>query len=574
MKKVLCFAALLGFINHAFAQNSNPWPVTGNVAIGTTSPASLLSIGGNPNVLTGQQTGIFYAPTAITDSYGALALQVISAATSNSTGTVYGLSSQAGTATNTFNQANAFAIMGAIAHRSSGTLQSSVALYGNTPAITNSGTIGNAYGVYIGTQKVANVTNGWGIYQKGADDMNYLAGRVGIGTTAPLEQLEVSNAATGAIRISSQKTGLLANDIIGKLNFYKTDVSTGGSGIASSIQSRSYDLGGAFDMDFITGSVSTPVTAMTLHYNGFVGIGTTTPTYPLDVFGDVNVGNVLHFANNKVTTFPATDTHPTIYSTSTDGTVYPFLGAGNLVLQSRTSRDIVFVGNIAPAVQMVIQGTTGNVGVGTASPGSKLHVKETNATPGFSNIIIENLGETGYEAGINFKAGRNSGSTISGRIYTVFDGGSSSANARLTLQSLVSGGDYDNTLTVRYGSVGIGTTAPPTGYKLAVNGNVIATAVTVKLLADWPDYVFKKDYQLPTLNQVKDYIDKNHHLPDMPSEKEVTVNGLNLGEMNKLLTKKVEELTLYLIEKDKEIQVLKDRMNKIEKMIVNKQEED
>lgn len=107
------------------------------------------------------------------------------------------------------------------------------------------------------------------------------------------------------------------------------------------------------------------------------------------------------------------------------------------------------------------------------------------------------------------------------------------------------------------GRLSIGTTTPPTGYKLAVNGSVIATSVTVKLNSAWPDYVFKKGYKLPTLSNVKDYIDQNHHLPDMPSEKEVIDNGLNLGEMNKLLTKKIEELTLYLIEKEHEINELK-----------------
>jgi uncharacterized coiled-coil protein SlyX len=66
---------------------------------------------------------------------------------------------------------------------------------------------------------------------------------------------------------------------------------------------------------------------------------------------------------------------------------------------------------------------------------------------------------------------------------------------------------------------------------------------------------------LPSLIEVKNYIDKNQHLPEMPSEQEVAKNGINLGEMNKLLVKKVEELTLYLIEKDKQIE---EQNNKIE----------
>jgi hypothetical protein len=70
--------------------------------------------------------------------------------------------------------------------------------------------------------------------------------------------------------------------------------------------------------------------------------------------------------------------------------------------------------------------------------------------------------------------------------------------------------------------------------------------MTIKFYANWPDYLFKKNYKLPSLLAVKDYIDKNQHLPDMTFEQEVAKDGINLGEMNKLLTKKVEELTLFL----------------------------
>jgi hypothetical protein len=104
-------------------------------------------------------------------------------------------------------------------------------------------------------------------------------------------------------------------------------------------------------------------------------------------------------------------------------------------------------------------------------------------------------------------------------------------------------------LVINMGNVGINTTDTK-GYKFAVNGSVVANSITVKTYP-WADFVFKKDYRLPSLTDVKAYIDQNHHLPEIPSEQEVAKNGINLGEMNKLLLKKVEELTLYLIEKDK-----------------------
>jgi hypothetical protein len=121
------------------------------------------------------------------------------------------------------------------------------------------------------------------------------------------------------------------------------------------------------------------------------------------------------------------------------------------------------------------------------------------------------------------------------------------------------------TINAGTGSVSIGTTDPKS-YKLAVNGSAIATSMTVKLNTNWPDYVFKKDYQHLTLQELKIYIDQNQHLPDMPSAQEVGENGLNLGEMNKLLVKKVEELTLYLIEKDKEIKELKQQQSQIDQL--------
>ncbi|WEA00653.1 hypothetical protein [Mucilaginibacter sp. SJ] len=94
-----------------------------------------------------------------------------------------------------------------------------------------------------------------------------------------------------------------------------------------------------------------------------------------------------------------------------------------------------------------------------------------------------------------------------------------------------------------------------------MNGSVIATSVTVRLYGSWADYVFKPTYKLPSLTEVKAYIDQYKHLPEIPSEQEIAKNGQNLGEMNKLLLKKVEALTLYLIENKKQIDELKTQVS-------------
>jgi hypothetical protein len=114
------------------------------------------------------------------------------------------------------------------------------------------------------------------------------------------------------------------------------------------------------------------------------------------------------------------------------------------------------------------------------------------------------------------------------------------------------------------GNVGIGTENPQA--KLAVNGTVLAKEVKVKNDITVPDYVFEDDYQLPALNEIEAYVKENKHLPEIPSAKDIERDGLNLAEMNLLLLKKVEELTLHLIEKEKEIKSLKSLEARIESL--------
>ena len=101
----------------------------------------------------------------------------------------------------------------------------------------------------------------------------------------------------------------------------------------------------------------------------------------------------------------------------------------------------------------------------------------------------------------------------------------------------------------------------------------IATSFTVKAVANWPDYVFKSTYELTPLSELKRYVIKNNHLPDFPSAADVTRNGLNLGETDNLLTKKVEELTLYLIEKDEQVKSQQQQITQQAQQLQSQQEQ-
>lgn len=103
-----------------------------------------------------------------------------------------------------------------------------------------------------------------------------------------------------------------------------------------------------------------------------------------------------------------------------------------------------------------------------------------------------------------------------------------------------------------------------TDYLLAVNGSAIFTLVNVKLFSSWPDYVFKNGYQLQTLEEVEKHITEKGHLPNVPSAEEVAKNGINVAEMDAKLLEKIEELTLYSIEQNKQIKQQQEQIKQLE----------
>ncbi|WPU95631.1 hypothetical protein SNE25_08880 [Mucilaginibacter sabulilitoris] len=211
---------------------------------------------------------------------------------------------------------------------------------------------------------------------------------------------------------------------------------------------------------------------------------------------------------------------------------------------------------------------TGNVGVGTNDPWAKLTVYASSVLGGSpkDSVLLSSVSGRGGASNTfknNIWLVRNSAGSdwTSTNLHDgiAVDGSFGSPQTdtktwweRNPYKDIQSWGNAANTyLSINKGNVGVGV-IDTKGYKLAVNGGVIATAVTVKLNSDWPDYVFKRDYKLPSLAAVKTYIDQHQHLPEIPSEQEIVKKGLDLGEMNKVLVKKVEELTLYLLEQKEE----------------------
>ena len=136
---------------------------------------------------------------------------------------------------------------------------------------------------------------------------------------------------------------------------------------------------------------------------------------------------------------------------------------------------------------------------------------------------------------------------------------------RAPFQDIQSWGNASQThMVLKQGNVGIGTTTPD--FKLTVNGKIKAEEIQV--VVDVPaDYVFEEDYSLMPLEEVEKFVTKNKHLPGMPDAQSLIANGWQVGEMNNKLLEKVEELTLYLIEMNKELDQVKKENKELKRMI-------
>jgi len=113
------------------------------------------------------------------------------------------------------------------------------------------------------------------------------------------------------------------------------------------------------------------------------------------------------------------------------------------------------------------------------------------------------------------------------------------------------------------GAVDGATTAQIANYSLAVRGTAVMDRVKVKTYGGWPDFVFEEKYNLLPLPELEQFIKTNKHLPEVASAADVEKEGIDLGDNQKVLLKKVEELTLYLIEQNKKLALQGNEINNL-----------
>jgi hypothetical protein len=207
--------------------------------------------------------------------------------------------------------------------------------------------------------------------------------------------------------------------------------------------------------------------------------------------------------------------------------------------------------------------TNGNVGIGVDNPSDKLHVKGTvrlDPAGAFGGANIKMYAANSFDNTWIYFYNQFSATNPSATVG--YSGGNDylllSCGTNMFLKSAGLGiGTASPTAKLHVNSnVMIGSGSPAAGYLLSVNGKIISEEVRVELDTNWPDYVFEKQYNLSSLPELEKFIAANKHLPNIPAASQVKQEGFDLGDMNKRLLEKIEELTLYIIQQDKKINSL------------------
>ncbi|OKS84906.1 hypothetical protein [Mucilaginibacter polytrichastri] len=309
-----------------------------------------------------------------------------------------------------------------------------------------------------------------------------------------------------------------------------------------------------------------------IYFNtGNVGIGTAAPGAKLEVAGtgpSLFLDNAQLSANRN----PLTGTVVDAAKGSTVLVVGANSNGGNFQFYTSSATG----GNVYERMRIT---EAGNIGIGTITPSAKLSIQGTGTTSNTGAPAIADLFGTYDRTRLTIgNSTVTQGGTRSSAIafYSMNTSGSAyktnweignDIGAKGINDFYIFSADLNNApfYISSVGNVGIGTSVPG-AYKLAVAGPIHTQAVNVDMTG-WSDDVFNSSYELKPLTSLKSYIVKNHHLPDMPSEDRVIKNGLDLGEISKIQTKKIEELTLYLIEKDRQLKYQQSQINDLKSQI-------
>ena len=396
-------------------------------------------------------------------------------------------------------------------------------------------------------------------------------GNAGIGTVSPAGKLEIVTGNSGVpTSIGALSSGSIAFANNNASLAIPTPFSKSSNSAGFSIFTGTNNVNASPDMRFVVmkedGTDFTTLTSSAFRFsrynlplfdilrNGNIGIGTSLPVSRLSVAGSLTINGGLTNVLQRPAVESGTLANGEIrgYSNSTNSADDGFLrlsAGGGTNADVKTYIDLSGYSTVPDMSRNIVFGTSGlerlridlngNVGIGTASPIAKFHIVDTNGGVFFdgSNTAYNRLKSTG----------------------------TSPVVAKPLLLSAQTSGTTPDIFISTFGNVGIGTTLGSN--KLDVNGTIHSKEVKVDMIG-WSDFVFRKEYELPTLADVEKHIVEKGHLQNIPSEEEVLKNGISLGEMNAKLLQKIEELTMYAIEQNKITSKQSDEINDLKDQLI------
>ncbi len=340
---------------------------------------------------------------------------------------------------------------------------------------------------------------------------NPLTKSVGIGTTTAVDKLHV----IGGIR--SYQNGL--DQIQPQLYL--------GNGANTRAFSFQLNSSGS-SLNFWAYNGSSWSNKFTFKNDGYFGINTPSPIDQIHVYPQAGASGITITQNQSgypsVLTLHNGNTGGRSYSMRSTGSGDPG-GIGNFMIYDN--------GNYVP--RLFIKGSqNGQVGLGTTDPFAYFHIKGADHGHG---LIVE-PGNTNVAYGTLVRAKNNLSKSF------VVENSVGTPN-----EPFIVYGDGKTRIGPKTNTI------HPDAF-LTVDGKIVCKEVYVTD-QNWADFVFAAEYKLPSLKDVEAFYKLNKHLPEIPSAKEVEEKGVSVGEMNKLLLQKIEELTIYLVEQQKEIDALK-----------------
>ena len=256
-------------------------------------------------------------------------------------------------------------------------------------------------------------------------------------------------------------------------------------------------------------------------------------------------------------------------------------GNGNIMIGHRagyneTGNDKLYIANSDTSSPLVfgdfdanVLGLMGKVGVGTKNPGATLHVVERetmgwdiefpNAADLFATLLIS-PGESGSAGGSRLLLSEDDDGTYG--MSLAYDGVSN----KFEIYGKSGSSAYGPHLSIKRngGEIAMGEYFAQ-GYRLSVEGKIACEDVLIDSVQNWPDYVFEENYTLMPIHKLDSYIKNNGHLPNIPAASEVETSGFTVCDIQRKTMEKIEELTLYIIEQQKQIDELKNQLSSASK---------